>query len=492
MTDRDAAAGPRWLMPRGLIVVLAVTGLLVSVLATQQFTSILGPVPLALILAIGVHPLTGILRRRGAPMWPAVTVTLVTSTDHPAQGMSGAASRGTVPGKRCWAVPTVALHPGGHVTVPAASVSGHQRVGAAVALLAAVLTIAVAVVETISDFPEGLGVLGLVAIALGAAWFGVIRGGTQRVVGIVVAVLGLVGAAALLIRNGNWLSLVLLGLGIAIWHIAARAAFQPHLHRPVADRPRRPVLFINPWSGGGKAAKVGLAAEAAARGIRTVELRRGDDLTQLVRDAVNAGADGLAAAGGDGTQAIVATAAAEHGLPFACIPAGTRNHFALDLGVDRNDVVGALDALVDGGEHVVDLGDVNGRVFVNNVSMGLYAEAVQHEGYRNAKIRTLLDTAPTTLAPTGSELDLRWTGPDGTAHAVSGHRPGVQQPLPARPRRRLRDAPADRHRTTGHLRSARPPRGRRGRAETVHATEAVVGTRVPDRLGPPGPVGHRW
>jgi diacylglycerol kinase family enzyme len=378
---------------------------------------ILGPVPLALILAMSVQPLTGILRRRGAPMWLAVTVPLVTSTDHPAEGMSGAASRGTVPGKRCWAVPTVALHPGGHVTVPAASVSGHQRVGAAVALLAAVVTIAVAVVETISDFPEGLGVLGLVAIALGAAWFGVIRGGTQRVVGIVVALLGLVGAAALLIRNGNWLSLVLLLLGIAIWHIAARAAFQPHIHRPVADRPRRPVLFINPWSGGGKAAKVGLAAEAAARGIQTVELRRGDDLTQLVRDAVNAGADGLAAAGGDGTQAIVATAAAEHGLPFACIPAGTRNHFALDLGVDRDDVVGALDALVDGGEHVVDLGEVNGRVFVNNVSMGLYAEAVQHEGYRNAKIRTLLDTAPTTLGPTGSELDLRWTGPDGTAHA---------------------------------------------------------------------------
>ncbi len=205
-------------------------------------------------------------------------------------------------------------------------------------------------------------------------------------------------------------------LGIVIWHVAARVAFQAHVHLPAADRPQRPVLFINPWSGDGKAAKVGLAAEAAARQIRTVELRRGDDLRQLVRDAVDAGADGLAAAGGDGTQAIVATAAAEHGLPFACIPAGTRNHFALDLGVDRDDVVGALDAFVDGGEHFVDLGEVNGRVFVNNVSMGLYAEAVQSDGYRNAKIRTLLDTAPTALAPTGPELDLRWTSPDGTAH----------------------------------------------------------------------------
>jgi diacylglycerol kinase family enzyme len=290
-------------------------------------------------------------------------------------------------------------------------------VAAAVALLAAVLTVVLAVVVAISDFLQGLGVLGCVAVALLAAWFGVVRGGRQRTVWIAVAVLALVGAAALLTRNGGWVALVLLVLGIAIWHAAARAAFQAHVHLPAADPPRRPVLFVNPWSGGGKAAKVGLAAEASSRGIRTVELRRGDDLEQLVRDAVAAGADGLAAAGGDGTQAIVATAAAVDGLPYACIPAGTRNHFALDLGVDRDDVVGALDAFVDGGEHLVDLGEVNGRVFVNNVSMGLYAEAVQSEGYRDAKIRTLLDTAPTVLGSAGSQLDLRWTSPDGVAHA---------------------------------------------------------------------------
>ena len=106
-------------------------------------------------------------------------------------------------------------------------------------------------------------------------------------------------------------------------------------------------------------------------------------------------------AGGDGSQAIVAAIAAERGLPYACIPAGTRNHFALDLGVDRDDVVGALDAFVDGGERTVDLAEVNGRVFVNNVSLGLYAEAVQREGYRDAKLRTLLDTVPDVLGPDG-------------------------------------------------------------------------------------------
>jgi diacylglycerol kinase family enzyme len=118
-------------------------------------------------------------------------------------------------------------------------------------------------------------------------------------------------------------------------------------------------------------------------------------------------------AGGDGSQAVVAMVAAELGLPYACIPAGTRNHFALDLGVDRDDVVGALDAFVSGRERRVDLAEVNGRVFVNNVSLGLYAEAVQREGYRDAKLRTILDTLPEVLGPEGKGPDLRWTGPDG-------------------------------------------------------------------------------
>ena len=152
-------------------------------------------------------------------------------------------------------------------------------------------------------------------------------------------------------------------------------------------------------SGGGKAERFKLADEARTRGIEPIELGPPWDLEALVRGALDRGADALAMAGGDGSQAIVAAIAAEHGLPYACIPAGTRNHFALDLGVDRDDVVGALDAFVDGGERTVDLAEVNGRVFVNNVSLGLYAEAVQREGYRDAKLRTLLDTVPDVLGP---------------------------------------------------------------------------------------------
>jgi diacylglycerol kinase family enzyme len=177
------------------------------------------------------------------------------------------------------------------------------------------------------------------------------------------------------------------------------------------------VLFYNPKSGGGKAEKLHLAEEARALGIEPIELKLGTDLEQLVRRAVADGADALAMAGGDGSQAVVAMVAAEQGLPYACIPAGTRNHFALDLGVDRDDVIGALAAFVGGRERRVDLAEVNGRVFVNNVSLGLYAEAVQREGYREAKLRTILDTLPEALGPEGKGLDLRWTGPRGNQHS---------------------------------------------------------------------------
>jgi hypothetical protein len=114
----------------------------------------------------------------------------------------------------------------------------------------------------------------------------------------------------------------------------------------------------------------------------------------------------------------VTAVAAEHSLPYACVPAGTRNHFALDLGVDRDDVVDALDALVDGAERIVDLAEVNGRVFVNNVSLGVYGEAVKRPQYRNAKLRTLLATVPDAVAPDRQGEPLRWTDPEGSSSRV--------------------------------------------------------------------------
>jgi diacylglycerol kinase family enzyme len=293
-----------------------------------------------------------------------------------------------------------------------------RRMAAVVALVFPPLLFVLAAAIAVQQFPQGLIALAGVALALGAAWYGLLRTGAPRVLGVAIAALALAATVIALIANGDHLAQALVILtGLALALAAARAAFR--LHVPLADAPApgRPVLFFNPKSGGGKAEQFNLAEEARARGIEPIELRLGTDLEQLVRAAVADGANGLAMAGGDGSQAIVAAVAAELGLPYACIPAGTRNHFALDLGVDRDDVVGALDSFVDGGERRVDLAEVNGRVFVNNVSLGLYAEAVQREDYREAKLRTILDTLPEVLGPEGEGLDLRWSGPGGHEHS---------------------------------------------------------------------------
>jgi diacylglycerol kinase family enzyme len=291
-----------------------------------------------------------------------------------------------------------------------------RRLAAIGALLLGIGGFALAIVVAVQEFPRGPIALACVAVAMTAAWYGLLRRGAVRVAGLTVGALGLAVAIVLLLRDRLLEELVVVG-ALVLGCVCARAAFMVHANLPRVPAPRRPVLFFNPKSGGGKAEKFALAAEARARGIEPIELGPPWDLERLVRDAVAGGADGLAMAGGDGSQAIVAAIAAELDLPYACVPAGTRNHFALDLGVNRDDVVGALDAFVEGGERRVDLAEVNGRVFVNNVSLGLYADAVQREGYREAKLRTMLDAVPDALGPGGSGLDLRWTGPSGHEHS---------------------------------------------------------------------------
>jgi diacylglycerol kinase family enzyme len=167
------------------------------------------------------------------------------------------------------------------------------------------------------------------------------------------------------------------------------------------------VLVVNPRSGGGKATSAGLAERARNRGIDVILVRREQSLELLVAEAVAGGADALGVAGGDGSLAVVATAAVAHELPFVCVPAGTRNHFALDLGVDRHDLVGSLDAFTDGVERGMDVAEVNGRLFLNNVSLGIYGEAVRRAAYRDAKARTLLETAVQVLGPSAAAVDLQ-------------------------------------------------------------------------------------
>jgi diacylglycerol kinase family enzyme len=179
-------------------------------------------------------------------------------------------------------------------------------------------------------------------------------------------------------------------------------------------RPTHPALIVNPRSGDGTAARADLVSECRTRGIEPVVFETGDDLTALATTLVMVhGADIIGMAGGDGSQAAVAAVAAAYDVPYVCIPAGTRNHFALDVGVDRLDVLGALDAFFDGLERRIDLGRVNGRVFVNNVSMGMYGHAVQMPQYREAKMRTLLALLPDLHGPGGQPDELHFAAPDG-------------------------------------------------------------------------------
>ncbi len=188
---------------------------------------------------------------------------------------------------------------------------------------------------------------------------------------------------------------------------------------PTDSGPVNPVLLVNPRSGGGEAQRYDLVGQCRARGIEPVVMKEGDDLASLTIAAVSSGADVIGMAGGDGSQAIVAAVASRHDLAYVCIPAGTRNHFALDIGVDREDVIGALDAYDHGSERRIDLAQVNGRIFVNNASIGFYGKVVQSPEYRDAKLRTVIETLPDLLGPDAVPFDLRFTDPGGAQYETA-------------------------------------------------------------------------
>ena len=304
--------------------------------------------------------------------------------------------------------------------------SANRRVAAiaAVALVAAVTV--VTAVTAVSDAGRVLVELALLVAALAGLWTAATRSGVARIVGAVVALVAVIaiGVTIVIDEGLTGLSLALrivalvVAVGLAKYALGTtlrslKAAEVPGTPVPPAQRG---VLFMNLRSGGGKAERFHLVDECHRRGIEPQVLEPGQDWLQRVRDSAESGVDVLGMAGGDGSQAMVATVAAEFGLPMVVVPAGTRNHLALDLGLDREDVVGALDAYGDAVERRLDLADVNGHVFVNNVSLGLYAAIVRSPEYRDAKVDTTLATLPKVLGPDSQPFDLRFTGPDGTEH----------------------------------------------------------------------------
>ncbi len=301
---------------------------------------------------------------------------------------------------------------------------GLRRVAAILALIAPAAMAVVAVVALAGDVPVAVLAVGLVLLANAAIWFALTERGVLRALGAVVAVV--VGAGLVLVFATHWqglLVVVALLLLLALFGLAARYALgrtgEAALGRLVSavvpvGAASSGVLIINLRSGGGKAERFDLAGEARRRGIEPIVLEPGDDLLELAESAIARGAEVIGMAGGDGSQALVATVAARRDVAHVCIPAGTRNHFALDLGLDRDDVVGALDAFTDGVERRIDLARVNDRVFVNNASLGVYAKVVQSEAYRDAKLGTWTDMLPDLLGPDAEEIDLEFTAPDGT------------------------------------------------------------------------------
>ncbi|MEV0170048.1 diacylglycerol kinase family protein [Streptomyces sp. NPDC050803] len=249
-----------------------------------------------------------------------------------------------------------------------------------------------------------LGIAGLALAAVGV-WWAVAHTGLVRVCGVIVSVAAPLTVLALYAVYGMLgpalLSLALCALAVTVARTATapgRAADGSGPSPAAAETPHRPWILMNPRSGGGKVDRFHLVDKALATGAWVTVLDTGhQDVAELARHAVAEGADLLAVAGGDGTQAQVAEVAHDHDLPFVVIPAGTRNHFARDLGLDGDDPAAALDAVSDGVELRVDLGFAADRVFVNTASFGTYAAVVGDPAYRHAKARTILQDLPELL-----------------------------------------------------------------------------------------------
>ncbi|MCB5274705.1 Diacylglycerol kinase [Arthrobacter sp. SO5] len=263
---------------------------------------------------------------------------------------------------------------------------------------AAVPLVAAGVLGTVALLLTGAG--GVVVTVAGIYWFLISRG-ALRWFAIALAVIAPLVVLVLFIQAGLLLEVMIALALVLIAVVCARTALRERREGSMmteypAPAAQHPFLVMNPRSGGGKVVKFDLRRKAEELGAE-VALLEGPgtvDVDALARDAVERGADLLGVAGGDGTQALVAGIAAEHNLPFLVISAGTRNHFALDLGLDREDPTGCLDALRDGVELHVDLGKINGRTFVNNSSFGVYAEVVQSPEYRDDKAATVLEMLP--------------------------------------------------------------------------------------------------
>lgn len=294
-----------------------------------------------------------------------------------------------------------------------------SRIAAGGALAVFAATLALLAVFTLWDLPYVLAAVLTGSLAISVSWIAATNR-RHRWWATPASFLLVAGSVASLVAAGRGaLAVLLVVFGIALSSALGTVAFSWEVHHAIAQRwwvvppAKHGVVLMNPRAGDGKVPRLGLADEARRRGIEPVTLGPGDDLRALAESAAARGVDVLGMAGGDGSQAAVAAVAAAHGLAFVCVPVGTRNHLALDLGVDRGDPVRALDAFGPARETTIDLAEVNGEVFINNVSLGLYARVVASDRYRQAKRQTVAATLPDLLGPGAEPLVSGVDSPDG-------------------------------------------------------------------------------
>lgn len=302
---------------------------------------------------------------------------------------------------------------GGHASKP--SIGSRMTAGGSLVAFVATLVL---IGFTVRELAYVLVSLIAVALAISALWIAATNR-RFRWISAAAALACVGGSVTALVAAGRGIvAIVIVVLAMLVTSALGSIALRWEVNHALAERwrdvpaTRHGVVLMNPKSGGGKVEVWDLAGEARRRGVEPILLKPGDDLRALAEAAVTKGADALAMAGGDGSQAIVASVASRHGLPFICVPAGTRNHFALDIGIDRNDPVRALDAFGPARETIIDLGEVNGESFVNNVSLGIYARIVASDQYRRAKRRTVAEMLPDLLGPSAPPFGLSIDAPD--------------------------------------------------------------------------------
>lgn len=139
-------------------------------------------------------------------------------------------------------------------------------------------------------------------------------------------------------------------------------------------------VIINEGSGGsvhGEETEQSLRERFIAYGVRAnVHLAKtGAEIESLAKHAVESDAEIVVAGGGDGTISTVAARLAKTGKTLGVLPLGTLNNFSKDLGIPQ-DLTGAVHIIATGEKRLIDLAEVNGRIFVNNSSIGLYPRIV--------------------------------------------------------------------------------------------------------------------